>query len=252
MDAIEQLMNDHRVIERVCDALVGFADEARRKQATDKDELRRFVTFIREFADGCHHGKEEDILFRRMTENGFPSNGGPIAVMLMEHDEGRGLVRALSQKADQEEPWSAADLQAIADAAAQYSGLLHQHIHKEDAVLYPMAEQHLPRGDGAGERRVRVLRGAQDRRRSREVPRAGRGAGPAPRPGGPPGRPLAGIRSQAGALFAKRSVPGRTLPATQHAGRSLPATPHAGRSSGHAPPPPAEHPFTHREEAQAP
>ncbi len=144
MDAIEQLMNDHRVIERVCDALVGFADEARRKQATDKDELRRFVTFIREFADGCHHGKEEDILFRRMTENGFPSNGGPIAVMLMEHDEGRGLVRALSQKADQEEPWSAADLQAIADAAAQYSGLLHQHIHKEDAVLYPMAEQHLP------------------------------------------------------------------------------------------------------------
>ena len=144
MDAIEQLMNDHRIIERVCDALVGFADEARRKQATDKEELRRFVTFLREFADGCHHGKEEDILFRRMTENGFPSNGGPIAVMLMEHDEGRGLIKALSQKADQEGPWTADDLQTVADAAAQYSGLLHQHIHKEDAVLYPMAEQHLP------------------------------------------------------------------------------------------------------------
>ncbi len=144
MDAIEQLMNDHRIIERVCDAMVGFADEARRKQTTEKEELRRFVTFLREFADGCHHGKEEDILFRRMTENGFPSSGGPIAVMLMEHDEGRGLIRALSQKADQEEPWSAADLQTVADAAAQYSGLLHQHIHKEDAVLYPMAEQHLP------------------------------------------------------------------------------------------------------------
>ena len=144
MDAIEQLMNEHRMIERVCDALVGFADEARRKQATDKEELRRFVTFVREFADACHHGKEEDILFRRMTENGFPSNGGPIAVMLMEHDEGRGLIRTLSQKADQDGPWTADDLQAVADAAAQYSGLLHQHIHKEDAVLYPMAEQHLP------------------------------------------------------------------------------------------------------------
>jgi hemerythrin-like domain-containing protein len=144
MDAIEQLMNDHRVIERVCDALVGFADEARRKEATDKEELRRFVTFVREFADRCHHGKEEDILFRRMTENGFPSNGGPIAVMLMEHDEGRGLIRTLAGKADQEGPWTADDLQTIADAAAQYSGLLHQHIHKEDAVLYPMAEQHLP------------------------------------------------------------------------------------------------------------
>ncbi|ACG73681.1 Hemerythrin HHE cation binding domain protein [Anaeromyxobacter sp. K] len=144
MDAIETLMGEHRVIEQVCDALVGFAEELRRKGATEKEELGRFVTFLREFADGCHHGKEEDILFRTMTEHGFPSNGGPIAVMLHEHDQGRALIRAMAEKAAQDAPWSAADLQEVEAAAHGYSGLLHAHIHKEDAILYPMAEQHLP------------------------------------------------------------------------------------------------------------
>jgi hemerythrin-like domain-containing protein len=143
MDAIETLMNEHRVIERVLDGLVGFTEELRRKGTTDKAELSRFVAFVREFADACHHGKEENILFSTMIENGFPREGGPIAVMLHEHDEGRGLVGVLRARAEQAEPWSDADRQEIADVARAFSELLHAHIHKEDVILYPMAEQHL-------------------------------------------------------------------------------------------------------------
>ena len=144
MDAIETLMNEHRLIERALDALVSFADEVRRKTTDDKEELGRFVTFIREFADACHHGKEEAILFAAMVEAGFPRNGGPIAVMLFEHDQGRALVRKLAALAQQESPWSADDRQRVAEAAYGFSQLLHSHIHKEDAILYPMAEQRLP------------------------------------------------------------------------------------------------------------
>ncbi|HUL60202.1 MAG TPA: hemerythrin domain-containing protein [Anaeromyxobacteraceae bacterium] len=144
MDAIETLMTEHRLIEAVLDAMVGFADEIRRRNATDKEELGRFVAFLREFADGCHHGKEEDVLFAAMVANGFPKDGGPIAVMLHEHTQGRALIRALARKAEQAGDWSGEDRQAIADAAAAYGSLLHAHIHKEDAILYPMAEQHLP------------------------------------------------------------------------------------------------------------
>ncbi len=143
MDAVETLMNEHRTIERVLDALVGFAEDAARRGATEKDELGRFVTFVREFADACHHGKEEDILFTAMVEAGFPRNGGPIAVMLHEHDQGRALVAALKARVEQPAPWSDADRQEIAEVARAYSAMLHAHIHKEDAVLYPMAEQHL-------------------------------------------------------------------------------------------------------------
>ncbi len=143
MDAIETLMNEHRTIELVLDALVGFAEDAIRRGATDREELGRFVTFVREFADACHHAKEEDILFAAMVDAGFPRNGGPIAVMLHEHDQGRALVGMLKARAEQPAPWSDADRQEIAELARAYSAMLHAHIHKEDAVLYPMAEQHL-------------------------------------------------------------------------------------------------------------
>ncbi|HEY6005867.1 MAG TPA: hemerythrin domain-containing protein [Anaeromyxobacter sp.] len=144
MDAIETLMNEHRVIEGVLDALVAFADEVRRKGATEKEELGRFVEFIRGFADACHHGKEEGVLFEAMVQHGFPRHGGPIAVMLHEHDEGRALVGSLKAFAEQLAPWSDADRQEIANASFGFSDLLRSHIQKEDGVLYPMAEQHLP------------------------------------------------------------------------------------------------------------
>jgi len=144
MDAVETLMSEHRTIERVLDALVGFAQDAVRRGATEKEELGRFVSFVREFADACHHGKEEDILFAAMVAAGFPRNGGPIAVMLHEHDQGRALVQILKARAEQAEPWSDGDRQEIAEVAAGFSHMLHAHIHKEDAILYPMAEQHLP------------------------------------------------------------------------------------------------------------
>ncbi len=143
MDAVETLMNEHRTIERVLDALVGFSEDVIRRGATEKEELGRFVRFVREFADACHHGKEEDILFAAMVEAGFPRKGGPIAVMLHEHDQGRALIAALRSRAEQPGPWGDADRQEIAEVARGYSALLHAHIHKEDAILYPMAEQHL-------------------------------------------------------------------------------------------------------------
>ena len=142
MGAIEILMNEHRTIERGIDALVAYADEVRRG-SDDRAELGRFVVFIREFADACHHGKEEDILFKAMVDAGFPREGGPIAVMLMEHDMGRAHIRNLARFAEGDEPWTADERESIAEEAFAYASLLRAHIHKEDAILYPMAEQRL-------------------------------------------------------------------------------------------------------------
>jgi hemerythrin-like domain-containing protein len=144
MDAIEMLMQEHRTIEQVLEALVGFADEAARSGLADRQDLGRFVTFLRRFADARHHAKEEDVLFRAMVQAGFPSEGGPIAVMLHEHDLGRAHVAALAELAQSVAPWSAADLSRLGAAARGYAALLRAHIQKEDGVLYPMAERHLP------------------------------------------------------------------------------------------------------------
>ena len=144
MDAIELLMQEHRTIEQVLEALVSFSEEAIRTRRTDPAELARFVSFLREFADARHHAKEEGVLFQAMAEHGFPTRGGPIAVMLHEHEQGRALVGSLAALADQPGPWSDADLARLGEASRSYAALLGAHIHKEDAVLYPMAEHHVP------------------------------------------------------------------------------------------------------------
>jgi hemerythrin-like domain-containing protein len=144
MDAIETLMNEHRTIELGLDALVAFAEDTVRRERDARPELARFVKFIREYADAHHHGKEEKILFEAMVEAGFPLHGGPIAVMLHEHDQGRAFVGELAKLASQASPWNAEDRQQVAEAATSFADLLRHHIMKEDAILYPMAQARLP------------------------------------------------------------------------------------------------------------
>jgi hemerythrin-like domain-containing protein len=106
------------------------------------------VNFV-PFADRCHHGKEEDILFPRMEARGVPRDGGPIGVMLFEHDEGRAFVGAIADAIDVYERDGQAAARVIAENARGYVDLLRQHIMKEDNVLFPMADRVLSPADQA-------------------------------------------------------------------------------------------------------
>ncbi len=142
MDPIQTLMDEHLVILEALAALDTYTDRLAADKAPSSD-LGDFVEFIRKFADGLHHRKEEDMLFTRMVENGFPRHGGPIAVMLMEHDEGRRLTGAMAALAQKHGPLDAEELRGLNATARGYTALLRQHIYKEDNVLYPMAKMHL-------------------------------------------------------------------------------------------------------------
>ena len=145
MKAIDMLMHEHRLIEKALDAMdrwITTLDSG--GESDDKAELARFVSFIRGFADAHHHGKEEDILFVAMVDHGFPRQAGPIPVMLREHDLGRSLVRALDGLEQQPATWTKDDRATLARTVGEFSGLLRQHIRKEDLILYPMADTQLP------------------------------------------------------------------------------------------------------------
>lgn len=144
MNPIELLMDEHRLIERVIDALIGYVKAVEGGSGGTKDDLRAFVAFIRGFADAHHHGKEEEILFRAMADQGMPADAGPLAVMLYEHVEGRGFAGALAEVAERGGDFGEADRGEVARAARGYAGLLRDHIQKEDQILYPMADQMLP------------------------------------------------------------------------------------------------------------
>lgn len=126
-----------RILERVEGALQAGAAEA----PAHAGEL---VEFLQVFVDRCHHGKEEDVLFPELERRGVPREGGPIGVMLAEHEQGRRHVGAMADglaRLQRGEPGAAA---RIVEAAASYRGLLTAHIAKENGVLFPMAERVVP------------------------------------------------------------------------------------------------------------
>lgn len=147
MIATDILTSEHEVIERVISTLQAAVLAAKNGKDVQPDFFILTADFVRGFADGCHHRKEENVLFKAMTAAGLPQQGGPVGVMLAEHETGRALTRAMRLGA---EKWKAGDLsgknQAL-QAASDYASLLHQHIYKENNILFPMANQVIPLGE---------------------------------------------------------------------------------------------------------
>lgn len=144
MNPIETLVEEHETIVRMLDALESWSDAVSGDDAAERPELARFMTFIREFVDPIHHGKEEDLLFVTMVDHGFPKEHGPIGMMLHEHGIARGLIQTMHGLSQSPAPWTPAERDQAKRAAGAYAELMRQHIDKENHVLYPMAEARLP------------------------------------------------------------------------------------------------------------
>lgn len=141
MGPIQTLMHEHDVILLVAQAARREAAQLQAGGPVNQERVSQMLEFVRTFADACHHGKEEDLLFTRLEEKGFSREMGPVAVMLYEHQQGRQFVR---QAAANLSAAAAGDRQAALQVAAGLAGwaeLIEQHIDKENNVLFPMAEQ---------------------------------------------------------------------------------------------------------------
>jgi hemerythrin-like domain-containing protein len=74
---------------------------------------------------------------------GAPRDGGPIGVMLNEHEQGRKLVAKLKDAVTR---YTSGNKTAAADfqlTTSEYVTLLTQHIEKENDVLFAMADAKL-------------------------------------------------------------------------------------------------------------
>lgn len=128
------LRREHEVILRALRVIERIGQDLDARHAVDRSALTCLIEFFRIFADRRHHGKEEQHLFPALELYGIPRQGGPLSVMLREHEEGRALLRDMVQGDDHR----------IAEAIGDYSALLRAHIDKENRVLFPLAEQVLP------------------------------------------------------------------------------------------------------------
>lgn len=143
MKSVERLMGEHELIERGLTLLANAVEKIEAGQPLPEDFPMWAVRFLQQFADKCHHAKEEDVFFPLLKQRGIPEQGGPIGVMLHEHVLGRDCVGRM-REASQAQPF---DTRKFADAAKQYIPLLRQHVFKENNVLFRMAERVMSEAD---------------------------------------------------------------------------------------------------------
>jgi hemerythrin-like domain-containing protein len=144
MKATRILHEEHDLIGTVLDALERGARALGAGGNVPAEFFLDAAEFIRGFADGAHHRKEEGLLFEALVAHGFPREGGPVAVMLAEHEEGRYYTRGLAEAAERLRAGDADACEAVIDHALSYVNLLRSHIMKEGNILFPMAERALP------------------------------------------------------------------------------------------------------------
>jgi len=144
MQATEDLMREHRLIERMLDSLEAAAARVKAGESMRVGFFMEAADFIKDFADGCHHHKEEGVLFPALEAAGVPRIGGPIGAMLAEHERGRLLTYEMRSAAERIRAGEPAAEDKLWLSAQGYVDLLRPHILKEDTVLFPMADRVIP------------------------------------------------------------------------------------------------------------
>jgi len=141
----ELLKRDHEVTERVFAAMEAKFSCADPPPPALVGLLVQYLHYV----DQCHNQKEELHLFPRLEQMGMPRHGGPLGVMLQEHDRAREILARLAPLAT---AYAAGDRQTLAEleaAFAEYAALCKDHFWKENDILYPMALRMLDDGQAA-------------------------------------------------------------------------------------------------------
>lgn len=141
--ATQNLENDHTLILVLTEVMIRMAEN----NARDITHFKTVVNIIKNFADGLHHKKEEDLLFPLFEQRTAGGHCAPVGVMLMEHEQGREYVRGMVENIEKFEKGDELALENIHNNMLGYAELLQQHIYKENNVLFKMADDALTTED---------------------------------------------------------------------------------------------------------
>ncbi|NLX62445.1 MAG: hemerythrin domain-containing protein [Tissierellia bacterium] len=144
MKSIKDMIYEHENVTRMVKVMRKYSYAVLQGADIDYKDFYKIIDFIRNYTDGYHHAKEEDILFKRMGEE-LPklADNGAITGMLIEHDMARLYVSNLEKALEEYEKGNdEARLDIIANTIC-YGDLLTRHVDKENNVIYKFAERML-------------------------------------------------------------------------------------------------------------
>jgi hemerythrin-like domain-containing protein len=111
--------------------------QAEREKKIDPRFIETATDFIRAYADRCHHGKEEDILFRELTKKKISVEHQIIMEELIEeHKRGRQVTGKLVQANSRYMEGDEQALPEILECIRTLVGFYPKHIEKEDKNFF--------------------------------------------------------------------------------------------------------------------
>ena len=137
----ESLRRDHELIEKVIKAMQSTIELLNDKKQIPESILLPVIDFSKNFTDVCHHTKEEKSLFPALEESGMPTNMGPIAMMLIDHQRSREIGNEMEQSA--KEYLSSGNSEKLIADMQLYVDHITEHLWKENNKLFMMAEVRL-------------------------------------------------------------------------------------------------------------
>lgn len=136
----EYLIAEHEMIER-CMAVLKSGLEKLDEGKHNPLQMERALDFLLVFGDKIHNRKEEAFLFPLMATRGIPTEGGPIGVMLQEHDAERRLLEGMLPRVAGLAGAAAEVRSKFKEEGLSYLAIRAEHIWKENDILYPMARR---------------------------------------------------------------------------------------------------------------
>jgi hemerythrin-like domain-containing protein len=131
------LMTEHRLIERMVKLMDIELTNIVKKGEVNASFIDTAADFLRTYADKCHHGKEEDILFRDLDKKPIPEDHRRIMNELIhEHVLGRENVKKLIAA---KESYIRGDKGSLGEITSNMESLTRfypKHIEKEDKHFF--------------------------------------------------------------------------------------------------------------------
>ncbi len=137
-------MIEHRLIERMISLVQQKLNQIESTNKVDPLFIDTVVDFIRIYADRTHHGKEEDILFKKLENKQMSDQDKRIMGELVdEHVLGRKTTKELVEANTQYRVGEKTALAVIVSKLKRLVDFYPKHIEKEDKVFFPDYMQYL-------------------------------------------------------------------------------------------------------------
>lgn len=141
------IRDEHRSIGAILHGMEYLVNRVRtRKAKIDPRVFRAMIYYLDTFSERMHHPKEDSYLFKALRSHGGEA-AAVVADLELEHAAGGETLKRLEQSLVRYEEGGDKEFPGFAEAVEKFVREYRGHMHKEENVVFPLAQRLLSAAD---------------------------------------------------------------------------------------------------------